>query len=67
MEALIVATEDRIVRKPELQKIVGLSDPTIRRLELSGDFPKRLRLGGGSCGWLMSEVQGWLRGRKAGR
>lgn len=50
----------RIIRKPELLNMLGLSDPTIYRMEKAGRFPKRLRLGGNSCGWLASEVEGWI-------
>jgi len=57
----------RIIRKPELLNIVGLSDPTIWRMEKDGTFPKRLRLGGNSCGWLESEVMDWLAERAEAR
>ena len=56
-----------IMRKPEVQKTVGLKDTTLWRLEKKGDFPKRLRLGGNSCGWLSSEVFAWLEKRAAER
>ena len=62
--------EDRIIRKPEVRQITGMSDSTIRRLEIEGRFPKRLRLGGSggsACGWLLSEVYAWLRQRAAAR
>jgi prophage regulatory protein len=61
------ADRQRIIRKPELLNMVGLSDPTIWRMEKDGNFPKRLRLGGNSCGWLESEVMGWLAERAAAR
>lgn len=57
----------RIIRKPELLSILGLSDPTVYRMEKAGKFPKRLRLGGNSCGWLQSEVEGWIAERAAAR
>lgn len=57
----------RVIRKPELLNMVGLSDPTIWRMERDGAFPRRLRLGGNSCGWLESEVLGWLADRAAAR
>jgi len=60
-------TEDRVIRKPETRKITGMSDSTIRRLEIEGRFPKRLRLGGSACGWLLSEVNAWLQERAAAR
>ena len=62
-----VADRQRIIRKPELLTMIGLSDPTIWRMERDGKFPKRLRLGGNSCGWLESEVDGWLTERMEAR
>lgn len=61
------ANRQRIIRKPELLNMIGLSDPTIWRMEKDGLFPKRLRLGGNSCGWLEAEVNSWLAERAAAR
>ncbi len=58
---------ERIIRKPELLTRLGLSDATIWRLEKSGKFPGRLRLGGHACGWLESEITGWLQKKADGR
>lgn len=59
--------KERIIRKPELLEKVSLSDATIWRMEQNGQFPKRLRLGGNSCGWLSSEINGWIAERAAAR
>lgn len=67
MEAVEVKTAQRIIRKPELIAMLGLSDPTIWRMEKAGRFPKRLRLGGNSCGWLQSEVDAWIQAKAAER
>jgi prophage regulatory protein len=58
---------DRIIRKPEVQIKVGLSDPSIWRRERKGQFPKRVSLGGHSVGWLESEVNDWLARKAAER
>jgi len=58
---------ERIIRKPELLAMLGLSDPTVWRKEKRGEFPKRLRLGAGAVGWLESEINAWLEERKAER
>ena len=60
-------TSERVIRKPELLAMIGLSDPTIWRMEKDGKFPKRIRLGGNSCGWLLSEVMAFLDQRAADR
>ena len=57
----------RLVRKPELQAIVGLSDPTIYRLEKQGKFPKRLKIGGNSVAWMESEVLDWIQSKADAR
>lgn len=59
--------QDRIIRKPEVREITGMSDSTVRRMEIVGRFPKRLRLGGAACGWLLSEINEWMLQRAAER
>ena len=54
---------ERIIRKPELLSRIGLSDATIWRMEKGGKFPQRVRIGGGSVGWLESEINHWLDGK----
>ena len=51
----------RLVRKPELQAITGLSDPTIYRLEKQGRFPQRVKIGGNSVAWIEAEIMAWIR------
>ena len=50
----------RIIRKPELIARVGLSDATIWRMERAGKFPRRIRLGGNSVGWIDQEIESWF-------
>jgi len=59
--------DQRIIRKPELFARVGLSDATIWRMEKSGKFPRRVRLGGKSVGWLSGEFEDWLNTRLENR
>lgn len=56
-----------IIRKAELQSMLGISDPSIYRWEREGKFPKRIQLGGNSVGWLYSEVEAWLAAKAAAR
>ncbi|WP_369530574.1 helix-turn-helix transcriptional regulator [Alteromonas stellipolaris] len=55
-----------IMRTNTLQQYVQLSRSTIWRLEKSGQFPKRVRLGQNSIGWLKGDVDIWLESRKGG-
>lgn len=56
----------RIIKKPEVREITALSDSTVRRLELVGDFPKRLRLSKSAVGWVEADVLAWVEHRRAG-
>ena len=55
-----------ILRMKQVIKATGLSRTTLWRLERRGDFPKRLRLGPNSTGWLETEVQRWIESRPRG-
>ena len=55
---------ERIISKPEIETITGVSAKTISRLEAEGDFPARRQISPGRVGWLLSEVTDWLRGRE---
>ena len=56
-----------ILRKREVQKRVGLSDPSIWRLEKAGQFPKRIVLSKSAVGWLESEINDWIEARAQAR
>jgi len=57
----------KICRLPTLEEKTGLSRWTIDRLEGRGDFPKRVKLGPRSIGWLEDEVDDWIEDRLAAR
>ena len=57
----------RIVRKPELARKVGLHPGHLAKLERDGKFPKRVRLGANSVGWVEEEIDAWLAERAAER
>jgi prophage regulatory protein len=58
---------ERLIRKPELREMIGLSDTTVWRLEKSGGFPKRIQIGGSSVAWLLTEVLSWIERKAAAR
>ena len=61
-------TEDRFIRRPELEAMTGLSRSTIYRLMSEGEFVPRYLIGKQAVGWKLSEVQAWLLSRSdAGR
>jgi predicted DNA-binding transcriptional regulator AlpA len=64
-EACTQASQPRIIRKPEITKMVGLGLTTIDTLESKGLFPKRIRLSARSVGWDSRSVLAWLDARSA--
>lgn len=54
---------DRIVRRPELEKLVGLKKSQIYSLIADGLFPKPIRIGKRAVGWPLSELKAWIDSR----
>ena len=55
---------EKIIRRKELLGLIGVSSATQWRMERVGEFPARRRIGKGSVGWLLSEVEAWLKSRE---
>lgn len=53
-----------VLRRPEVEKRVQLSTATIYRMIAEGKFPKQIRLGARSVGWLESDINDWLNDLK---
>ncbi len=53
----------RFLRIDEVIGKVGLSRPTIWRLERAGEFPRRRQLGRNSVGWVEDEIEQWMQSR----
>ena len=47
----------------EIKKIIPYSLNHIRRLEVMGCFPNRVRIGGNRVIWIRDEVEAWLQQR----
>jgi prophage regulatory protein len=60
-------TTTALIRASELVALVPYSLNHIRRLEYEGAFPKRVRLGANRVGWVLAEVQQWLKDRMKDR
>lgn len=50
----------RIIRRPEVQHLTGLSRSTLYARIAEGNFPKPVPLGGRLVGWLESDIQNWI-------
>lgn len=54
----------KISRRKQTTKRTGLSWSTIRRMELAGDFPQRVRVGKRGVGHFDDEIDEWLENRE---
>lgn len=53
----------RIIRLPEVCRLVGLSRSSVLRLERSGQFPPKFSLSVRSIGWYEADVVAWVQTR----
>lgn len=54
---------DRILRRPDVETIVGLSRSAIYAAMDKGQFPRPIQLGPRAVGWRVSAIQKWLDNR----
>ena len=50
----------QILRRKDVEKMVGLSRSTIYLLMSKGLFPAQLKLGPRAVGWKVSDIKAWL-------
>lgn len=66
MNAIATQTADTrgaLWRLPRVMQDVGLSRSTIYRLEMSGQFPRRVRLSGNCVAWWSGQIEAWKTNR----
>ena len=51
----------KLLSKRQLKELVLYSAQHIARLEKTGEFPKRVKLGNNRVGWIEQEVLDWLQ------
>ena len=56
-------TSSKILRRPEVEQVVGLSRSTIYAMMTHGAFPQPVKLGARAVGWRESDVLAWLESR----
>ena len=61
------AIPEKFLMLSQVRDIVPYSASHLWRLERSGQFPRRVRLGGNRVAWLQSEVIGWVEAKLAAR
>jgi prophage regulatory protein len=57
----------KIIRLKQVKETTGLARSTIYKYIADGTFPRPVALGGRSVGWLLSEVEGWVRAKVEAR
>jgi predicted DNA-binding transcriptional regulator AlpA len=62
---VITQLPERSLRLPEVQQLVPYSKMHIDRLEKTGEFPKRIKLGAGRVVWKQSEILAWIESKRA--
>jgi prophage regulatory protein len=53
--------EDRILRLPDVERLVALDASTIRRRITEGAFPRPVAIAPRAVGWRWSAIQAWLK------
>lgn len=57
----------KILRLKQVQAQTGLSRSSIYAFQSTGNFPKSVKLGSRSVGWLESEVGEWIASKVQGK
>ncbi len=52
--------QERIIRRPDVENITGLSRSSIYAKMATGNFPKPVKLGENSVGWKETDIQNWI-------
>ncbi|WP_295533774.1 AlpA family transcriptional regulator [uncultured Thioclava sp.] len=55
--------QTRIYRRPDVEKLVGLSRSTLYAMMAEGSFPKPVKLGKRAVGWREADLHTWLADR----
>ncbi len=56
-----------LINKAEAARRASLSVSTIKRMEASGDFPRRVPISANRVGYLVNEIDAWITERAAER
>ena len=54
---------DRLLRRREVEELVGLSRASIYRLRRSGGFPRPVRVSSTAVRWRESDIHAWIQSR----
>ena len=60
----MTTSEDRLLRRAEVQRRCGLARSSIYRLMRAGEFPEPLKVGVRGVRWSEAEITAWVETRK---
>ena len=60
---MISSDSDRLLRKPEVLAVIGVSETTLWRMQHRGKFPHLIQISRNTRGWLKITVYEWLYSR----
>ncbi len=58
------ARPDRILRRPEVETLVGLRRSAIYKAIRDGRFPPPVRISSQAVGWFESDITAWIKSRR---
>ena len=56
----------KILRVDDMKRLLGISQPTLWRLENNGELPPKIKISKRCVGWLESDVMEYIQSRKIG-
>ena len=59
----MINTDDRLLRREEVETRCGIPRSTIYRLMRLGEFPEPVKVGQRAVRWIESEITGWQKSR----
>ena len=60
----LTTSEDRLLRRPQVLEMIGLSKSMLYHLIELGLFPRPVRIGLRAVAWWQSEVVAWMESRE---
>ena len=60
-----MTTPDPLLRRSEVEQLVGLRRSALYKLMAAGEFPRPVKLSARAVAWRQSEVAAWIAAREA--
>lgn len=55
--------QNGVIRRRELESVIGLSRSTIYAMMATGEFPRPIKLGSRAVGWRLDDIDQWFATR----